>query len=109
MGRFAEPSYRHAHILFTVFQAIKLGLFIPRNIRLQFEQWVAVTGIKVVVRPPFTDSKIRRRTVLYDYPPLPGEVYESPYIVCDEAHDFYIVGEDESVAFVQLITNGKRQ
>lgn len=79
-------------------QALKVGLFVPHDERPPFHQWLDRTGIKVVVRPPSTEGLPARRTVLYEYEPLSDP--ETPYIVVDEAHGFYIVTEEESVCFV---------
>ncbi|EIM79634.1 uncharacterized protein STEHIDRAFT_135630 [Stereum hirsutum FP-91666 SS1] len=78
--------------------ALKVGLFVPHDERPPFHQWLDRTGIKVVVRPPSTEGLPARRTVLYEYEPLSDP--ETPYIVVDEAHGFYIVTEEESVCFV---------
>lgn len=84
---------------FIFCQALRVGLFLPRDNRPPFEQWLLRTGIKVVVRPPFEQGNPTRRTILYDYEPSPAPLGEK-YAVVDEAHGYYIVPEEESVCFV---------
>lgn len=82
-----------------------MGLFVPYDERPTFAQWLALNNIKVIIRPPFTDGILAKRTVLYEYEPTPAPLDVS-YAVVDEAHGYYVVPEEESVCFVMEVLRG---